>query len=100
MPTYEYKCTECGHQFEKLQSMKDEPLSECPECKGKLKRLIGAGAGLIFKGTGFYITDYKNNSPHKAVKKDEANDTLPPTTEQKISSGKNKSTNKNEEKGK
>jgi putative FmdB family regulatory protein len=61
MPTYEYACTKCGHHFEQFQSMKDEPLKKCPHCKKPaLKRLVGAGAGLIFKGTGFYITDYKN----------------------------------------
>ncbi|MCH7730933.1 MAG: zinc ribbon domain-containing protein [Candidatus Marinimicrobia bacterium] len=60
MPTYEYKCNECGHIFEKLQSFADEPLKECPLCRGKIRRLIGGGAGLIFKGSGFYITDYKN----------------------------------------
>lgn len=60
MPTYDYKCTECGHTFEYFQKMTDNPLEECPQCKGKLKRLIGAGAGPIFKGSGFYQTDYKN----------------------------------------
>jgi putative FmdB family regulatory protein len=61
MPTYEYVCSKCGHHFEKFQSMRDEPLRKCPKCsKAALKRLIGGGAGLIFKGSGFYITDYKN----------------------------------------
>lgn len=60
MPTYDYKCTECSHTFEFFQKMNDKPLTECPVCKGKVKRLIGAGAGPIFKGTGFYQTDYKN----------------------------------------
>src|SRR3954470_17333661 len=60
MPTYEYACPKCGHQFEQFQSMRDEPLKKCPKCKKTgLKRLVGTGAGLIFKGTGFYITDYK-----------------------------------------
>jgi len=60
MPTYEYACTKCGYHFEQFQSMKDDPLKTCPKCKkAALKRLVGAGAGLIFKGTGFYITDYK-----------------------------------------
>ncbi|HWA11010.1 MAG TPA: zinc ribbon domain-containing protein [Opitutaceae bacterium] len=63
MPTYEYACSKCGHTFETVQSMKDAPLKKCPKCgKSSLKRLVGAGAGLIFKGTGFYITDYKNKS--------------------------------------
>jgi putative FmdB family regulatory protein len=63
MPTYEYACQKCGHEFEQFQSMLDEPLKKCPKCKkAALKRLVGGGAGLIFKGTGFYITDYKNKS--------------------------------------
>ena len=54
MPTYEYKCTKCSHQFEAVQKMTDNPLARCPECRCKIKRLIGAGAGVIFKGSGFY----------------------------------------------
>ncbi len=60
MPTYEYECNACGHKFEEFQSMTDKPLRKCPECrKLKLQRLIGTGAGIIFKGSGFYETDYK-----------------------------------------
>lgn len=62
MPTYDYKCTKCGYTFELFQSMNAEPEKECPKCKGLVKRLIGTGAGPIFKGTGFYETDYKNKS--------------------------------------
>lgn len=63
MPTYEYACTKCGHEMEAFQSMKDAPLTKCPSCKkAGLKRKIGGGAGLIFKGTGFYNTDYKKKS--------------------------------------
>ena len=63
MPTYEYVCTKCGHEMEAFQSMKDEPLKQCPACKkAGLKRKVGGGAGLIFKGSGFYITDYKKKS--------------------------------------
>lgn len=62
MPTYEYACPKCGHTFEAFQSMKDEPLKKCPKCnKTGVKRLLGTGAGLIFKGSGFYITDYKKS---------------------------------------
>lgn len=67
MPTYEYACPKCGHEFELFQSMKDEPLKKCPKCKKTgVKRLVGGGAGLIFKGSGFYITDYKTKkgTPH------------------------------------
>jgi len=59
MPTYEYRCKECEHEFEKFQSMMEDPVEVCPACGGRVKRLISSGAGLIFKGSGFYITDYK-----------------------------------------
>lgn len=59
MPTYDYECTECGYTFEYFQSMSDEPLKVCPKCKGKVRRLIGGGLGVIFKGSGFYVTDNK-----------------------------------------
>jgi putative FmdB family regulatory protein len=67
MPTYEYACPKCGHEFEQFQSMRNEPLKKCPKCKKTgVKRLVGGGAGLIFKGSGFYITDYKTKkgTPH------------------------------------
>ncbi|HIA66608.1 TPA: zinc ribbon domain-containing protein [Candidatus Poribacteria bacterium] len=70
MPTYEYKCLECDHKFEAFQSMKDDPLESCPECEGNVKRLISSGAGLIFKGSGFYITDYRGDGYKEAAKKD------------------------------
>jgi len=63
MPTYEYRCKQCKHEMEEFQSMKDEPLVECPACHTpNLVRLISAGTGLIFKGKGFYLTDYKNGT--------------------------------------
>jgi putative FmdB family regulatory protein len=62
MPNYDYECDACGHRFEEFQSMNDKHLTDCPKCgKPKLRRLIGAGAGIIFKGSGFYQTDYKKN---------------------------------------
>ena len=70
MPTYEYLCQKCKKRFEKLQSMKDEPLKKCIHCGGKVERQIGAGSGLIFKGSGFYITDYKNKGGKSEPKKD------------------------------
>jgi putative FmdB family regulatory protein len=60
MPTYDYECRKCGHRFEEFQSMKDAALTVCPKCGGELKRLIGTGAGFLFKGSGFYITDYRS----------------------------------------
>jgi len=63
MPTYEYKCDACGAEFERFQPITAEPIKRCPECgKAKVRRLIGTGAGLIFKGSGFYITDYRDKS--------------------------------------
>ena len=66
MPTYEYLCTKCGHEMEAFQPMKDAPFRRCPACgKLALKRQVGGGAGLIFKGSGFYITDYKSKPAAK-----------------------------------
>lgn len=78
MPTYEYLCLKCGHDFEKFQSMSDAPLAVCPKEKcaqkkwgrGKVKKKISAGAGLIFKGSGFYITDYRSDKYKEAAKND------------------------------
>lgn len=69
MPTYDYQCTECGHEMEAFHSMSAPPLTDCPACgKPALKRKIGTGAGLIFKGSGFYQTDYRSDNYHKAAK--------------------------------
>ena len=71
MPTYDYRCKACEHEFEEFQSMSAKPLVVCPECDEKaLERLIGTGAGLIFKGSGFYETDYRSDSYKKAAEKD------------------------------
>lgn len=61
MPSYDYECTSCSHTFEAFQSMSDAPLSTCPECGGAVKRLISGGMGIIFKGSGFYVTDNKRS---------------------------------------
>jgi len=63
MPTYEYECEQCGHVFTEFQSMTDDPVKECPECSGAVRRLIGTGAGVIFKGSGFYATDKRAARP-------------------------------------
>jgi putative FmdB family regulatory protein len=78
MPTYDYHCSKCGKDFEAFQSMKDEPFKTCPEAQcqatpwghGEVKRLLGTGAGLIFKGSGFYITDYRSEGYKQAAKKE------------------------------
>jgi putative FmdB family regulatory protein len=62
MPTYDYKCEKCDHIFEHFQAMSDAPLTKCAECDGKIRRLVGGGSGLIFKGSGFYLTDYAKKS--------------------------------------
>ncbi len=78
MPTYEYQCDACGHRFDELQSFSEPPLKKCPKCKKKkLQRLIGTGAAILFKGTGFYQTDYRSESYKAAAKADATT----PTTE-------------------
>ena len=73
MPTYEYECEACGHAFEQFQSITAPPIKKCPNCdKKKVKRLLGTGAGLIFKGKGFYITDYRSDSYNKAASADKS----------------------------
>jgi putative FmdB family regulatory protein len=67
MPTYEYRCPACQHEFEKLQKMSDEPGAACPGCGAPAERLLSGGAGLLFKGSGFYITDYRSDSYKKAA---------------------------------
>jgi putative FmdB family regulatory protein len=86
MPTYEYECAGCGHRFEEMQSIKAKALTMCPVCKKqKLRRLISGGAGFIFKGSGFYITDYRSDSYKEAAKRDCASAT---GTTAKADSGK------------
>ncbi len=76
MPTYEYTCQQCGHRFEEFQSITAKPLKKCPECgKNALQRLLGTGAGIIFKGSGFYATDYRSDSYSQAKKKEEGTGT-------------------------
>src|SRR3954464_5702042 len=91
MPTYEYVCEKCGHQFEQTQPMSAKALTECPKevCpkkswgKGKVKRSISGGAGLLFKGTGFYITDYRSEKYKEAAKKEAAPASTSSTSESK-----------------
>jgi putative FmdB family regulatory protein len=73
MPTYDYACSNCGHRFEELQSFSEPPLKKCPACKkNKLERLFGGGGAIIFKGSGFYETDYRKESYTKAAEADAA----------------------------
>jgi len=68
MPTYEYRCPKCGHAFDLFQKMSDDPVAECAECGGAARRLISGGAGLLFKGEGFYVTDYRSEGYKKAAR--------------------------------
>ncbi len=98
MPTYEYVCEKCGHQFETFQPISAKPLSVCPEdlCarkrwgKGKVRRAIGAGAGLIFKGSGFYATDYRSEKYKEAAKKEAAPASQAKAAEKSAASGESK----------
>ena len=92
MPTYEYRCLKCKKKFDKLQSMNDKPLKACIYCKGKVERLIGGGAGLIFKGSGFYETDYKNKPTSE--KSDKPSVEKPKETKSEASSEKKASEKK------
>lgn len=71
MPTYEYRCAK-GHEFERFQRMSDEPLEVCPDCGAEAQRLLSAGAGFLFKGSGFYITDYRSESYRESAKREGA----------------------------
>jgi putative FmdB family regulatory protein len=95
MPTYDYLCDACEHSFEEFQSMSEEPLKKCPKCKKKkLRRLFGTGAAILFKGSGFYQTDYRSDSYKSAAKADEssaksATESAKPATEANGTSGTN-----------
>lgn len=75
MPTYEYLCNKCNLQFEKFQQITEDPIKKCPSCAGPAERLISAGAGIIFKGSGFYTTDYRSSSYKTATDKEKSKDT-------------------------
>lgn len=86
MPTYEYQCEICGHRFDKVQKISDEAVVDCPECGGAAERLISGGAGLLFKGSGFYLTDYRSESYKKAAEKEK--NSSKPSDEAKSSKSK------------
>jgi putative FmdB family regulatory protein len=95
MPTYEYICDNCKHQFEQFQSIKARPIRKCPECgKLRVQRLIGAGAGVIFKGSGFYQTDYRSEGYKKAAENEKKSSTDKDTTKKKTETKDSKSSEK------
>ncbi len=82
MPTYDYQCDSCGHQFEEFQSFSEKPLTTCPKCKKKkLQRLFGTGAAILFKGSGFYETDYRSDGYKAAAKADSDKSSTPAKTD-------------------
>lgn len=93
MPTYDYECEGCGHAFEKFQSMSEPELEKCPECKKKkLRRLIGKGAAVVFKGSGFYQTDYRSDSYKKSAAAEKPSGDSTKSESKKSDSGKSEST--------
>lgn len=95
MPTYDYVCDGCGHAFELFQSIKEEPKKKCPECgKSKLRRLFGTGAAIVFKGSGFYKTDYRSDSYKKSAAADKPASDSQGSDSKKSSESKSKSSDK------
>ncbi len=94
MPTYDYKCENCGNAFEFFQSMKDEPMTLCPQCgHNTLKKMVSMPAGLIFKGSGFYLTDYAKKSSSTSTDKTDKKDTTSTAKTEKKPAVKEKKTN-------
>ena len=92
MPTYEYVCDACNHQFDELQSFSEPPLTKCPECKKKkLRRLFGTGAAVLFKGSGFYQTDYRSSSYKKTAEADKKSSEAKPESSTKSDSSSSSS---------
>ncbi|MBU2495139.1 MAG: zinc ribbon domain-containing protein [Candidatus Omnitrophica bacterium] len=88
MPNYEYECCDCPNQFEVFQKMTEEHLKHCPKCQGKVRRLVGTGSGVIYKGSGFYTTEYRSESYKKREKEDQGTKTTPAPTEKKTAETK------------
>jgi len=90
MPTYEYKCRDCGEKFDEFQKITDPPLTRCPSCGGEIDRLISGGSGILFKGSGFYLTDYRSDSYKKAAEKEKSGDLVSKASSPEKSSKKDK----------
>ena len=100
MPTYDYECRRCGHVFEAFHGINSEPVKTCPQCKGKVKRLVGGGCGLIFKGSGFYITDYRSKEYQEKAKAEKSAETTGGKSGGKKDSAKESSAKKKDTKKK
>ena len=90
MPTYEYRCTKCENQFEVFHGIKDRTIRKCPRCGGRARRVPAGGAGLIFRGSGFYITDYRSKDYKEKAKQEKSGDSKPSSGESKSSSGESR----------
>ena len=90
MPTYDYRCRKCGHLFEVFHSMSDDTPRRCPQCRSKAVKVPGVGAGILFKGSGFYITDYRSEKYKEAAKKDVPPSTSSGAAEKPAASGESK----------
>ncbi len=80
MPTYEYKCPKCGTRFERVQKITDPPRARCPKCRARAERQLSGGAGIVFKGSGFYVTDYKRAEEKKKAKREGGKDSAKDST--------------------
>lgn len=94
MPTYDYECQKCGDRYELFQSITEQPNTRCPKCGGKAQRLISGGAGLLFKGSGFYITDYRSESYKKRAAQESSSSSSSGTSSDSKSSGSDSSKKK------
>jgi putative FmdB family regulatory protein len=99
MPSYDYVCTVCGHEFELVQKMTDPPRKRCPKCGKKVERKIGSGAGIIFKGSGFYATDYRSADYQAKARAEKAGTTAKPDAGEKAGSGEKSGKGAGGEKG-
>ena len=101
MPTYEYKCRDCAEKFDEFQKITDPPLAKCPFCGGDVDRIISGGSGLLFKGSGFYLTDYRSESYKKAADKEKSGDTpSKPASTEKVANPEKKQANETKNKDK
>ena len=90
MPTYEYRCEKCGHQFEVFHGIRDRKPRRCPRCRSRARRVPAGGAGLIFRGSGFYITDYRSKDYKEKAKQEKSGEAKPSSGDSRASGGSKK----------
>jgi putative FmdB family regulatory protein len=94
MPTYEYRCRKCGHQFEVFHGIHDKTVQKCPRCGGRARKVPAGGAGLIFRGSGFYITDYRSKDYKEKARQEKSGDTKSSSGDSSASGGSKKGPDK------